>query len=234
MNRIAPTAKLTIKNVESAWAGIRPLIQKKGKAPSELSRKDEIFYSDSGLISIAGGKLTGYRIMAKKIVDIVAKQLQKTESRKFKKCRTHKIPLSGGNFNFEPSLNNLVEYMDIKFDEAKQTGISVENFKALFFRYGSNIDIITEKAYFFFNKLRNTEKAWQKAEIWYSINHEMACCPADFFIRRTDLLHFNIKEILPTLDNVADDFAEILNITSEQKEKYKQKLLEEYDSATKF
>jgi glycerol-3-phosphate dehydrogenase len=51
--------------VVTAWAGIRPLVAEPGKAPAEISRKDEIVIGASGLISIAGGKLTGYRPMAR-------------------------------------------------------------------------------------------------------------------------------------------------------------------------
>ena len=50
--------------------------------------------SPSGLIAIAGGKLTGYRKMAQRIVDLVLKQFSKTEKRAFKKCQTRKIALN--------------------------------------------------------------------------------------------------------------------------------------------
>ena len=45
---------LTVDDIQSTWAGLRPLIHEDGKSPSELSRKDEIFISPHGLISIAG------------------------------------------------------------------------------------------------------------------------------------------------------------------------------------
>ena len=70
-----PDVKLTVKDVISSWAGLRPLIYEDGKSASELSRKDEIIVSPSGLLSIAGGKLTGYRLMAKKVADIAARDL---------------------------------------------------------------------------------------------------------------------------------------------------------------
>ena len=54
-----PNAKLDLSDVESAWAGIRPLIMEEGKKPSEISRRDEVLVSAHGLITIAGGKLTG-------------------------------------------------------------------------------------------------------------------------------------------------------------------------------
>ena len=58
-NHMFEVAFLNRDDVISSWAGLRPLIHEDGKSPSELSRKDEIFVSDRGLISIAGGKLTG-------------------------------------------------------------------------------------------------------------------------------------------------------------------------------
>lgn len=76
VNRMFDVPKLRLEDVRSSWAGIRPLIAKQGKSPSELSRKDEIFISDNGLISIAGGKLTGYRKMAERVCDLVCKKLK--------------------------------------------------------------------------------------------------------------------------------------------------------------
>ena len=74
VNNMFPEINLTIADIQSSWAGLRPLIHEEGKSASELSRKDEIFVSDTKLISIAGGKLTGYRKMAERIVDLVAKK----------------------------------------------------------------------------------------------------------------------------------------------------------------
>ncbi|MDZ7686356.1 MAG: FAD-dependent oxidoreductase [Gammaproteobacteria bacterium] len=57
----------------TTWAGLRPLISQTGKSTREISRKDEIWVSNSGLITIAGGKLTGYRKMAEDTVDEACK-----------------------------------------------------------------------------------------------------------------------------------------------------------------
>ncbi len=88
-----PTVDIKEDNIESCWAGIRPLIHEEGKNPSEISRKDEIWESSSGLITIAGGKLTGYRKMAEVIVDYLVK---KFTNRKLRPCITKQLPLSGG------------------------------------------------------------------------------------------------------------------------------------------
>ena len=92
VNRLFPDVDLVIEDVQSSWAGVRPLIHEEGKSPSELSRKDELFESPSGLISIAGGKLTGYRKMAERVVDLVMKRSRKT----WAPCMTDKVVLAGG------------------------------------------------------------------------------------------------------------------------------------------
>lgn len=76
VNGMFPELRITTEDIESSWAGIRPLIYEEGKGPSEISRRDEIWQSESGLITIAGGKLTGYRKMAEMVVDRVAAQLK--------------------------------------------------------------------------------------------------------------------------------------------------------------
>ena len=96
-NAIFPTVKLERADVESSWAGVRPLIFEEGKSAGEMSRKDEIFESDSGLLSIAGGKLTGYRKMAERVVDRLGKQLD-TEGGSLDDTTTRQIVLSGGPF----------------------------------------------------------------------------------------------------------------------------------------
>ena len=65
---------LTGDDVLSTWAGLRPLIHQAGKAPKEMSRRDEI-WRDRRMISIAGGKLTGFRKMAEEAMAAVAEVL---------------------------------------------------------------------------------------------------------------------------------------------------------------
>ena len=96
-NNIFPHSSLKVEDVESTWVGLRPLIEEEGKSASEVSRKDEIFESESGLLSIAGGKLTGYRKMAERIINKIAKKEEKKDN-KLKPCATDKVILTGGPF----------------------------------------------------------------------------------------------------------------------------------------
>ncbi len=234
MNRIAPTLNLEMKDVKSGWAGLRPLIHEDGKSPSELSRKDEIFHSKSGLISIAGGKLTGYRIMAKNVVKIIAKRLREKEDREFNSCQTKNMRLSGGEFPFYPHLGSLIEYADSKYDEIKQTGISAQSFKRLFYRYGMNIDTVSEKAFDYYSETRDSDFSWLKAELYYCVHYESVASLSDFFIRRTGMIFFYIDEIKKILMPAADILAEFLAWNDKQKQANIDALQKELQRATVF
>lgn len=86
---------LTPDDVTAAWAGVRPLIAQPGKAPGEISRRDEVWTGPRGMITIAGGKLSAYRAMAERIVDQVAGRL----GRKAPPAATAEWPLPGGDYD---------------------------------------------------------------------------------------------------------------------------------------
>ena len=66
---------LGFDDVVAAWSGVRPLVAQEGKEAAEISRKEEVWVGTGGMITIAGGKLTGFRTMAMTVLDFVAKQL---------------------------------------------------------------------------------------------------------------------------------------------------------------
>ena len=83
--------------IVSLWSGVRPLIAQPGKKANEVSRKDEIWTSPGGLVSIAGGKLSAYRAMAERVVDLVVERLGTTAQ----PCSTADAPLPGGSRTVE-------------------------------------------------------------------------------------------------------------------------------------
>src|SRR5207249_801670 len=91
-NRTFAGPPLARTDVVGAWAGLRPLLHEEGKRAWEISRKDEIMVSDTGLVSIAGGKLTTHRRMAERVVDLVVERLGRTAGA----CRTASVPLPAG------------------------------------------------------------------------------------------------------------------------------------------
>lgn len=191
VNYMFPTVKLTEQDIESSWAGVRPLIQEEGKGPSEISRKDEVFHSDSGLITIAGGKLTGYRKMADKVVSLVAGELAQQEGRQFGPSVTEKLAYSGGKFN---GSKNLEPYVQKKVREGQALGLTEDEASRLAHRYGTNVDVVYDIL-----RTRGEEaaEAGLSLEVFgalvYGIDHEMVATPADFFIRRTGSLYFRIE-----------------------------------------
>ena len=101
VNHYFPDACLTAADVIGSYAGLRPLIAPApgaGLAPSSVSREEEIFTSASGLVSIAGGKLTTYRLVAATVVERVVDVLRRGgDRRRFRPSRTGSVPLPGGS-----------------------------------------------------------------------------------------------------------------------------------------
>ncbi|PZE21347.1 glycerol-3-phosphate dehydrogenase/oxidase [Paenibacillus xerothermodurans] len=192
-NFMFPSLKLHPKDVESSWAGLRPLIHEDRKSPSELSRKDEIFIAPSGLITIAGGKLTGYRKMAERIVDLAAKQLEQEGHAPYPPCATERIRLSGGEVG---GSRGFAEYMEEKVNACARNGISEADARMWVRRYGSNTDGVLELylAHQAEAGRYGLPSAWY-ASLLYSIEEEMAATPVDFFIRRTGALYFDISAV---------------------------------------
>lgn len=89
------TTGLTMSDVVSTWAGVRPLIREEG-APSSVPRDYEIVDGPAGLYTICGGKLTTFRSMAEHLVDYVIERDGAGFSKQPARCRTARVPLPGG------------------------------------------------------------------------------------------------------------------------------------------
>jgi glycerol-3-phosphate dehydrogenase len=85
------------EEVVAAWAGLRPLIAEPGKKPAEISRRDEVWVGSRGVITVAGGKLTGFRLMAQ---ETLGKAAEVTGLRMAPPAR-EEPPLPGGDFSGE-------------------------------------------------------------------------------------------------------------------------------------
>ncbi len=81
------------KDVKSVFAGLRPLVKGSTKKTAALSRDHFIAISDSGLITIAGGKWTTYRKMAEDVINEAVKKMDLTN----RKCVTKGLKLFGHN-----------------------------------------------------------------------------------------------------------------------------------------
>lgn len=217
-----PEVNITEADIESSWAGLRPLIHEEGKDPSEISRKDEIFVSDSGLISIAGGKLTGYRKMGESIVDLVAEQLKKEEGSKYPKSSTKHLPISGGEVGGSKGFET---FMADRVHQAADMGLTPDAMRMLVNRYGANVDKVLR---FYTTGLDEAAHAGLDPLVYamlrYSMEYEAAYKPIDFFIRRTGALYFNIHWVHAHKEAVIAYMGKTLAWTDEQTADYRAEL----------
>lgn len=228
INYMFPDVKITKDDVESSWAGVRPLIYEQGKDPSDISRKDEIWEADSGLITIAGGKLTGYRKMAENVVDLVAKELCVTQQRNLKPCQTVHFPISGGNLGGSANYNSFITK---KANEAIQFGLTEEEGYALASKYGTNVDYLFDYAKDYQELDEDQLTPFVYAQLMYAIEKEMVLKPVDFFIRRTGALFFNINWVKKWKEPVLAKMEEVFGWDSEQTKEYTAELEKELKDA---
>ncbi len=231
INNMFPSVELDLEDIESNWAGLRPLIHEDGKDPSELSRKDEIFVSKTGLISIAGGKLTGYRKMAQRVIDTVLKTMSAKRRDKFLKSHTQQIPLTSTPLEDTAAVNVYQNQITLRLKELKNEDPYYGWYLAS--TYGKQADIIIDKVNYFLND--SVAEKLIRAELWYSVHHEMTNSLADFFVRRTGRLYFDIQSVHRYRSLVQEDLIKYLKwdeIRLKAENKYLDILLQ--DAATYY
>ncbi len=230
VNNMFPSIELELDDVVSSWAGLRPLIHEEGKSASELSRKDEIFTSETGLISIAGGKLTGYRKMAERIVDRIAKKIEEDYDKKVEECSTDQIPLAG-NVDFK-KFKHVKKYIDEVYNRIKPDGFEKYTAWFLVTNYGKQTETILET----YASLKDKDKALclAKAELRFGIDHEMVQNPMDFFIRRTGRLYFDIESVRTLMEPVLEEFKAIYKVDDAQLLQWKETLQNELEEHSNF
>ncbi|EAC3357558.1 glycerol-3-phosphate dehydrogenase/oxidase [Listeria monocytogenes] len=222
INYMFPDVHITEKDIESSWAGVRPLIYEEGKDPSEISRKDEVWFSESGLITMAGGKLTGYRKMAEKLLDDVSKSLAKETGKKYKPVQTKHLPISGGDIGGSEQLE---AFLSKKAKEGNNRfGWTLEEGREMAKRFGSNIDQLFTYAQEHKEQNETTLPNSLYAELRYSIQHEAVTTPIDFFLRRTGYLLFDMPYLLEWKDAVVDEMAKQFHWSDDVKQTYIEEL----------
>ena len=217
-----PQFQFQLEDVISSWAGVRPLIYEAGKSASEISRKDEIFESETGLISIAGGKLTGYRKMAQKVVDLIAKKLKQDHQRTIGKCQTARIKLVGGPFK---NAAEVAEYIKQLEEEVDRMGLDAYAAQYLVNNFGRQSSQIIE----IMKGLQDEDPriVLARAELEFCVKNELVVHPLDFFNRRTGRLYFEIDTIQAVLEAILLDFKQYFGLSDDEISSYRISVLEE-------
>lgn len=229
VNNMFPSIHLEMEDIVSSWAGLRPLIHEEGKSASELSRKDEIFNSDTGLISIAGGKLTGYRKMAERTVDRIVRRIEEDQPKAVNECATHEILLCGNGFN---KYKHVKKYITEIYNRIKPEGFIEQDAWFLVTNYGKQTETILET----YDTVNNKDKYVRMAiaELRFGIEYEMVQNPMDFFIRRTGRLYFDIDGMKNLITPILDEFRSIFKADDSQILAWKKELDQEIDEHSNF
>jgi glycerol-3-phosphate dehydrogenase len=221
-NEMFPTLGLTERDVESCWAGLRPLVYQEGKPPSEISRKDEIFVSPSGLVTIAGGKLTGYRKMGETIVDLLERRLREDGVGPYGPCVTRTLPISGGDIGGPAAFP---AYMAARMKEGEALGLPDEAAARLVKRYGTNVSEVYRIAA---SSKASAARAGLPLDVYasliYAMDFEMALTPADYWVRRTGDLYFDSARVREWKASVLSIMARRLDYSYEEKRRAEEEL----------
>ncbi len=174
------------KDVLCVFAGLRPLAAPKKLSDEsktkEISRSHKLITSESGLITITGGKWTTYRIMAEETVDLAIKK-NKIE---FKPCITKKMKIHGYKTTTDADRNNW-KYV-----------------------YGSDQDEISklEKENPEFGKKLDENYDFTVAQVIWAVRHEMAMTLDDMLARRVRLLYLDARKSIEVAPKVAKIMAD--------------------------
>ncbi len=167
--------ELTHDDIEGVYAGLRPLLAGEDESTSALSREHAVATVAPGLISIAGGKYTTYRVMGADAVDAAAEFIPD----RIGDSVTERVPLLGADGYF--ALINQCDHL------GEQYGLHPYRVRRLLNRYGSLLDEVLSPAAADPSLLQPLEAAPQylRAEVAYAARREGALHLDDVMARRT-------------------------------------------------
>ena len=204
-NWFFPTARLSPRDVVATWAGLRPLLRAGALdvAPSATSREHRVVEGPGGLVTIAGGKLTTYRLMARDVVDRVAARLRGLDGRpRAARPPTERLPLPGGE---TADLEGLVK-------AATDRGARESTARYLVGAYGSEaaavLNIVERDRALGQPIVAGRPELW--AEVTHAVEREMALRLADVLIRRLHLFYATRDQAMSAAGAVADRMAAAL------------------------
>ena len=165
-------------DVIASFAGLRPLVTDPTATASRISREHRIYQSDSGLISVGGGKYTTYRAVAEEVAIMVCERLGRGRG----PSRTAEIPLPGGATGpFPAFLSGLTSSL------SKEFGLPEPTIDTLLRRYGSRTRRLMDLLHARPDLARPIipGSPLLAGEVIFAADHELTRTPADFLRRRT-------------------------------------------------
>jgi len=201
------------QDVLAAWSGLRPLVSNPQKSDTaKLSRDHVIEKSDSGLLSITGGKWTTYRKMALDAVDYAVK----IGGLKSGPSKTETTKLVGGR-RYKAGLRK---------ELAEEFGFSDEVAHHLALAYGGRARDVIEIAQQGYSGLLAMGHPYLEAEVPYVVRHEMAQSAVDVLARRTRLAFLDRQAAIAALPRVVELMAKELAWDEKRRERESKEALE--------
>jgi len=197
---------LSHADVEGVYAGLRPLLTGESEGTSQLSREHTVAVPVPGLVAVAGGKYTTYRVMARDAVDAAARGLDAAVP----PSATHVTPLVGAE-GYQVLWNARRRLAD-------ESGLHLARIEHLLNRYGSRIgELLDEVARRpeLGKPLDGTED-YLCVEAWYAAAHEGAHHLDDVLARRTRISIETFDRGLTSAEPVARLMGEVLGWSDEQ------------------
>jgi glycerol-3-phosphate dehydrogenase len=211
-NDILPRINLDMSDIVSTYSGLRPLAMQEGGedvAASKVSREHRIYQGRSGLLTIAGGKLTTARSMAEEMVDMVAMKLLKEFHVKAKRpCQTKNRPiLHVPEQDTEARVRALAG--KLKYDDDILFGLFKQGTEAL------NVLALVDEDPSLGERL-DPVIPHIKAQIRFAVESEMARSLSDFLVRRTEIYYTAPDQGLGVADEVARMMGDLLGWSPEE------------------
>jgi glycerol-3-phosphate dehydrogenase len=174
VNRVLATP-LSRTDVQGVYAGLRPLLSGESASTSKLSREHTVASPVPGLVVVAGGKYTTYRVMARDAVDAAVHGL----GRSLPRTCTDRVPLLGAEGY--PALWNRRRVL------ATESGLHVARVEHLLGRYGSLVHELLDliRADPQLGRPVAGAEDYLRAELVYAASHEGARHLEDVLTRRT-------------------------------------------------
>lgn len=265
INRRYPDAGISLDDIESSWAGLRPLIAANGGSdyngggsgklsdesfnnvvnatkeylddnaqrddvekaikeaeseqdsgevdPSQVSRGSSLEEASDGLLTLSGGKITDYRLMAEGAL----KKIQEKLDEQFDLIDSKEYPVSGGAIDPE----NVDEEIAQLAKHAQEKGLNQKDAFYLANLYGSNLPTVLT-----YDEPVEGLSQRDSLSLNYALNEELVLTPVDYFMRRTNFILFIRDELDELKQPVIDKMADFYQWTAEEKANYTKELEE--------
>ena len=216
INTRFPEARLMVQDVEAGWSGIRPLIlDEDATDASKISRGHDVFVSETGLVTIAGGKLTDYRLMAEDTFMTIEDELKIKKGNAYSRGNTRNIALSGGELSDGQTIG---DYIHKNHAKGVEIGLSGKESLEILNWYGTNALKVFELAD---DVKGNDLPLYIELVLLYAMKYEAALTPIDFFLRRTDFMLFVTEKMDDLKEPVLRYMGDYLDWTEEEITKWK-------------